>query len=1131
MLVGDFYTKNTISWIKKITSMNMKALFDNLNLKLGLLRYKITNENKVNDFGINSLLETSAARIYNVMYDKKLLNGNLIQQNFPGVDLVDKDNKLMIQVSATGTAEKIRHTLIQIKKHNLTEDYSELHFFFLGDIKTLSKKSKLAIEKLIPVNLTFNIETDIFDTSRIYEELYYEQNLTKTLEIIKILDEVIGIIPSDKISGFESIAVASSKNNTEAFHVVDYLLSKGINVYINSKKLYQEFIKQEHKLFDYLILTTSKTPIDHLKYTLVIIDEEYVNENKGFDKINCILLKNALKNNLGIQLLNFNNSMKTESIKNINFINSIPCTKNNVNVKIDSILKNFFKENKNIELTQLDITNELKKIYTTFKPKTLNSDKETGYYLLQFDMNGFNGLTIYFIILVEGYSLTNVKNHLNTNYKKIIRNRTTVLLRKDPLQKTNRRIDNIKNSLSIENVSYVSDFLYKETFSSFELEPLSLLSDFVDPLTRYQKQNISGTDAIVNWVTVSSSSSVAIISGQGGLGKTTLCKKIHDKLIDKPNNYHVIFINSAQLINEFLKVDFSNEYEYDIYNIYENSLKNNNSHTQIKLDQRSFEINYELGNILIIFDGIDELISTITDFTLKLFLKNVSKIEAGLGRGKIIINCRDTYIEDVLSFNEESSHNEIDVFKLLPFDKKLASDYFSKHFPPKKIETCINLLDEFIEHKEDHEFLYPPFVVEIVKLFVEKDIENQAGDYTFISEYLFEKNSNDLIVYKTCYREIIKKETYGFDLTVDKQVEFMSIVACKYNGIFKEDDFEVVLKQIGSKDRNTNIANGLKDHPFLIKIDGSYHFRFDFLNAFFKSIKIKSILSNPTIDGINEFIDLFSELLDYNSQISTNLLPQIKDELENFIIKAKILISHIKNLSIITSKKEKAISNIFILLCQCCNDDISIKKMMTNIFLDDFGHINNFYLLNLNKSMVLKLDFNDLFFSNSIIDDYDSFLICDFNDETFFDETCTINKVSNNFSKKVVITAKSDNFDSIIKGDNTLLKSLNQEEDYFEKKIFENKRTSLINFFKCFYNGNAFKSEKGKREIISNYKYMRSPADVNELISLLEQEGLIISKLETYEIVKEKKSKIAKFVSDGINFNEVNNVLLELKID
>ncbi|AFU70377.1 hypothetical protein P700755_003800 [Psychroflexus torquis ATCC 700755] len=166
---------------------------------------------------------------------------------------------------------------------------------------------------------------------------------------------------------------------------------------------------------------------------------------------------------------------------------------------------------------------------------------------------------------------------------------------------------------------------------------------------------------------------------------------------------------------------------------------------------------------------------------------------------------------------------------------------------------------------------------------------------------------------------------------------------------------------------------------------------------------------------------MFSESLDYNSQISINILPQIKDELESFISNIKILIGQIKNLPTIKSKKEKAISNLFILLCQCCNDDLSIKKMMTNIFLDDFGNINNFYLLSPFKSMDLRLD---LYFSNSTIEDYDNFLICGFNGNTFFDETCTINKASNNFSKKVLITAISDNFDSVIKGDYTLLKCI-----------------------------------------------------------------------------------------------------------
>ena len=320
--------------------------------------------------------------------------------------------------------------------------------------------------------------------------------------------------------------------------------------------------------------------------------------------------------------------------------------------------------------------------------------------MLEFKFEGFPDMSMYYLLLEKNYILTNVKEKIDTKFKEIKKDRIVVLAPKDPLQKTDRRLENLKKTLGTKKVNYFADHFFEKTLKKEEKTPLLYINDFVDPLIRYQNQNIDGIEAIINWITVSSKSSIAMISGQGGLGKTTLCKKIHDKLIEEENNYHVIFISSSQFIKQFMKIDFNNEQEYDIYNLYQIGSPESIS----ILDRKSFEINYELGNLLIIFDGIDELISTIPSFTLESFLKNVSKIEAGIGRGKIIVNCRDTYIEDYLENLDSESSYEMDIFQLLPFSKDEAEEYFEMHFQqPRKIKNGLKLLDDFIiQGKEEN---------------------------------------------------------------------------------------------------------------------------------------------------------------------------------------------------------------------------------------------------------------------------------------------------------------------------------------------------------------------------------------------------------------------------------------------
>lgn len=64
--------------------------------------------------------------LLNLIYGWKLRNANSLQQNAPGIDLVDDSNRILAQVTGTSTKGKIDHSLKEIP-----EKYTGYHFYFV----------------------------------------------------------------------------------------------------------------------------------------------------------------------------------------------------------------------------------------------------------------------------------------------------------------------------------------------------------------------------------------------------------------------------------------------------------------------------------------------------------------------------------------------------------------------------------------------------------------------------------------------------------------------------------------------------------------------------------------------------------------------------------------------------------------------------------------------------------------------------------------------------------------------------------------------------------------------------------------------------------------------------------------
>ncbi|MEN6384325.1 MAG: ABC-three component system protein, partial [Phycisphaerales bacterium] len=136
--------------------MNRSANFNFIEEKLSILATRIEIRGGMNILDLNIHAEDFYEKFLNQLFHWKLENLNKVQQNAAGIDLVDATNKLIIQVSATSTKQKIESALA--KDLSAYTNYSFKFISISKDAKKLRSQSFVN-----PHNLLFDPKVDIFD--------------------------------------------------------------------------------------------------------------------------------------------------------------------------------------------------------------------------------------------------------------------------------------------------------------------------------------------------------------------------------------------------------------------------------------------------------------------------------------------------------------------------------------------------------------------------------------------------------------------------------------------------------------------------------------------------------------------------------------------------------------------------------------------------------------------------------------------------------------------------------------------------------------------------------------------------------------------------------------------------------
>ncbi len=131
--------------------------FNFIEEHLNLLRYRIDARASLNLQDLNVHAESFFMHFLNLLYGWNLTNLNTDKINSPGVDLLYKESKILIQVSSTATKRKIEDSL---KKIDLNT-YNGYNFKFLS----LSKDADGLRDKTYNTSkgISFSPENDILD--------------------------------------------------------------------------------------------------------------------------------------------------------------------------------------------------------------------------------------------------------------------------------------------------------------------------------------------------------------------------------------------------------------------------------------------------------------------------------------------------------------------------------------------------------------------------------------------------------------------------------------------------------------------------------------------------------------------------------------------------------------------------------------------------------------------------------------------------------------------------------------------------------------------------------------------------------------------------------------------------------
>lgn len=203
------------------------------------LERSVQIENANGEYGINKLSENLLIGFFNILFDADFENANYsLAENYPGIDIVDFNKKVAMQITSENNSEKILDTVRMIKEHEI---YKEFHTFY---IYMLSKKKAYRnlqerIDKITGKLFTFDT-VNIYDAASVYVYLNHLGDKNKIEAIQQYLEEWFGRYNRslsdypDYLTDIPDGIVPSFTGRTEIIREITGLLESGTSIFLSA---------------------------------------------------------------------------------------------------------------------------------------------------------------------------------------------------------------------------------------------------------------------------------------------------------------------------------------------------------------------------------------------------------------------------------------------------------------------------------------------------------------------------------------------------------------------------------------------------------------------------------------------------------------------------------------------------------------------------------------------------------------------------------------------------------------------------------------------------------------------------------------------------------------------------------
>ncbi|MBC7947057.1 MAG: SMEK domain-containing protein [Chitinophagaceae bacterium] len=1107
---------------------NMRALLNRLSKNVGTLTHMVRTENKAGDTSLNVHLEGLVIKIMNIVYGFNFTTANETIFNNAAVDAYDRSNRVIAQITSTFTTTKITDTLSKALKNGYQDSYDRLIIVFLSEKGSLSDPTRTKIKKLTNGEISFDPTNDLIDLNDIYSKLAHEQDAKKILDVLAIMEQYLYYTPVDKAVGFYAVSICFHDEEIEnAYLITNFLLQKSINVYTESAKLYDLVKKREHGYSDYLLFYQDPKQSIPINFCLPVLSTGFVIRQIQSGDAWSPLLQTAIEFEDPIYAISFNRYIKDiEKVNRPQFKASQFVTRDTFDDKIQELITSSQVANFQEYVTNEDVIEHIRNKNPNFQLE--EQFDEEGYTLLNFCLKEHTTVTLKYLLLNRTANIPVCAAHFHSKFKDQYRKNLSILMHKEA-ERVRKKTELVQANFQTSSIIFIHDLFSDKIEQTFHPRRLLEPSEYVSPIFR-QNTKLQMISDILNWIAYNATSFVGIIHGAGGVGKTTASEIVHDTIVSafdssSSGRKYVLFIEAKSYIDAFSTRSNLDLSKYDLYTIFRNCHPQGN-----ELREADFYLNYAIGNLIIIFDGVDEIVSTLPYFNLTDFLVNLEKVRQKLGRGKILINCRDAYISTLKDYYDLEELRKIQFFELLPFNEDLATSFFRMYFADDaKVHDCIRLAKEFHpENGDKKEFKFPPFILQVIVQIVDSDFRYTEIDLEFKSSILLNTDYSDLLIFKVCKREYFKKEQHGFQLNVDDQVKFLCALAIEEKGEGKDDQFLYLLRRVGITDRIAEVADSLRDHPFLSpQLDGQYSFRFEFMNINFKAIAIFNLLISKNQFAITErLLTVIGTECHYNTPLSAALTHKAIHcdiKFEDCLLQSKeffdsILKFNPQNDYFLSSLKKKCICNLFIVIVNSKPSYITNNEVIDALFTDGNKLVKNFYLYDIPADASFRMEFSNLIFTSSEIDNFAHFFSCPFNKETLFDDTCRISNVTNEKINLKQITATDQNFDKNIQGDNSIFRTLSRKAG---------SEIDMNLLFKAYFKP-FFKNRTFENDFPASYINLppHVPFKVQSITKCLQDNDIIDSfNNGLIHLNSRYVTKLHKFIDEGLIFKELNKTM------